>query len=55
MVREYNHRLAEVPQRRDHLEVIGKTVLHGQPMEMRKFNVILPTRETEPDWEECRG
>src|SRR5262249_58935041 len=52
VVREYNHRLAEVPQQRDHLEVVGKTVLYGQPMEMRKFNVILPTRETEADWEE---
>jgi len=52
VVQEYNHRLAEVPQQRDHLEVIGKTVLYGKRMEMRKFNVILPTRETEADWEE---
>jgi enoyl-[acyl-carrier protein] reductase II len=52
VVREYNHRLAEVPQQRDHLEVVGKTVLYGKRMEMRKFNVILPTRETEADWEE---
>jgi NAD(P)H-dependent flavin oxidoreductase YrpB (nitropropane dioxygenase family) len=52
VVREYNHRLAEVPKQRDHLEVVGKTVLYGQPMEMRKFNVMLPTPETEADWEE---
>jgi enoyl-[acyl-carrier protein] reductase II len=52
VVREYNHRLTEVPQQRDHLEVVGKTVLNGQPMELHKFNVILPTRETEADWEE---
>jgi enoyl-[acyl-carrier protein] reductase II len=52
VVREYSHRLAEVPQQRDHLEVVGKTVLYGQPMELRRFNVILPTRETEADWEE---
>jgi NAD(P)H-dependent flavin oxidoreductase YrpB (nitropropane dioxygenase family) len=52
VVREYNHRLAEVPKQRDHLEVVAKTVLYGQPMEMRKFNVMLPTPETEADWEE---
>jgi len=52
VVAEYNHRLAEVPAERSGLEVVGKTVLYGQPMEMRKFNVILPTPETEADWEE---
>jgi len=52
VVAEYNHRLAEVPTERGGLAVVGKTVLYGQPMEMRKFNVILPTPETEADWEE---
>jgi NAD(P)H-dependent flavin oxidoreductase YrpB (nitropropane dioxygenase family) len=52
VVAEYNHRLAEVPPERSGLEVVGKTVLYGQTMEMRKFNVILPTPETEADWEE---
>jgi len=52
VVAEWNHRLAEVPQERGALPVVGKTVLYGQPMEMRKFNVILPTPETEADWEE---
>jgi len=37
VVREYNDRLAEVPQQRDHLDVVGRTVLDGQPMELRKF------------------
>jgi len=36
------------------LPVVGKTVLYGQPMPMNKFNVILPTPETEADWEEMR-
>ena len=52
VVAEYNDRLAEVPMERGGLEVVGKTVLYGQPMEMRKFNVILPTPQTEADWEE---
>jgi NAD(P)H-dependent flavin oxidoreductase YrpB (nitropropane dioxygenase family) len=52
VVAEYNHRLAEVPMERSHLELVGKTVLYGQAMEMRKFNVIPPTPETEADWEE---
>jgi NAD(P)H-dependent flavin oxidoreductase YrpB (nitropropane dioxygenase family) len=52
VVREYNDRLAEVPQQRDHLDVVGRTVLYGQPMELRKFNVMLPTPDTEADWEE---
>ena len=37
---------------RDDLPVIGRTVFLGHAMEMRKFNVILPTAETEGDWEE---
>jgi enoyl-[acyl-carrier protein] reductase II len=51
-VTEWNHRLAEVPTERDHLPVIGTTVLGGQPMELRKFNVLLPIPETQGDWEE---
>lgn len=52
VVSEFNHRLADVPVQRDDLEVVGKTVLYGAPMEMRKFNVILPTPSTDADWEE---
>lgn len=52
VVREYNHRLADVPIKRDDLEVVGKTMFCGQPMEMRKFNIVLPTPGTEADWEE---
>jgi len=52
VVTEWNHRLAEVPQERSGLPVVGQTVLYGQPMPMNKFNVILPTPETEADWEE---
>jgi NAD(P)H-dependent flavin oxidoreductase YrpB (nitropropane dioxygenase family) len=52
VVAEYNHRLAEIPADRSGLPVVGKTVLYGQAMPMNKFNVILPTPETEADWEE---
>lgn len=52
VVAEDNHRLGEVPQERSTQPLVGKTVLYGQPMEMRKFNVILPTPQTEADWEE---
>jgi NAD(P)H-dependent flavin oxidoreductase YrpB (nitropropane dioxygenase family) len=52
VVAEWNDRLAEVPTERSGLPVVGKTVLYGQPMPMNKFNVILPTPETEADWEE---
>ena len=37
---------------RDDLPVIGRTIFLGQEMELRKFNVILPTGDTEGDWEE---
>ena len=37
---------------RDNLPVIGRTIFLGQQTEMRKFNVILPTDDTEGDWEE---
>jgi nitronate monooxygenase len=52
VVDEWNDRLAEVPTARDNLPVIGRTKLLGQEMEMRKFNVILATDDTEGDWEE---
>jgi len=52
VVNEYNHRLEEVPMERGDLEVIGHTTDRGQAMELRKFNVILPTPEMEADWEE---
>ena len=49
---EYNDRLDEVPTQRDGLDVIGHTTFNGDPVEMRKFNVLLATPETEADWEE---
>jgi nitronate monooxygenase len=52
VVDEWTDRLAEVPMVRDNLPVIGRTKFLGQEMEMRKFNVMLPTAETEGDWEE---
>lgn len=52
VVSEYNDRLKEVPTQRDSLEVIGQTTFNGEPVEMRKFNVLLATPETEADWEE---
>jgi NAD(P)H-dependent flavin oxidoreductase YrpB (nitropropane dioxygenase family) len=52
VVAEWNHRLAEIPADRSGLPVVGQTVLYGQAMPMNKFNVILPTPETEADWDE---
>jgi len=52
VVAEYSDRLAEVPMERGGFELVGKTVLYGQPMEMRKFDALLPTPQTEADWEE---
>ncbi len=52
VVSEYNDRLDEVPTQRDGLDVIGHTTFGGDPVEMRKFNVLLATPETEADWEE---
>jgi NAD(P)H-dependent flavin oxidoreductase YrpB (nitropropane dioxygenase family) len=52
VVDEWTDRLAEVPSVRDNLLVIGRTTFLGQEMEMRKFNVMPPTAETEGDWEE---
>jgi nitronate monooxygenase len=51
-VAEYADRLDEVPMERGGFELVGKTVLYGQPIEMRKFDALLPTPQTEADWEE---
>ena len=52
VVKEWNHRLNEVPTERDDLEVIGETVLLGGKHIKRKFDVILPTKDTTGDFEE---
>jgi nitronate monooxygenase len=52
VVDEWTERLAEIPMVRDNLPVIGRTKFLGQEMVMHKFNVILPTEDTEGDWEE---
>jgi NAD(P)H-dependent flavin oxidoreductase YrpB (nitropropane dioxygenase family) len=52
VVDEWTDRLAEVPTVRDSLPVIGRTIFLGQATEMRKFNVLLPSADTDGDWEE---
>jgi NAD(P)H-dependent flavin oxidoreductase YrpB (nitropropane dioxygenase family) len=53
VVAEYNDRVHELPTGgREHLEVIGETVLLGQPHTKHKFDVLLPTPETTGDFEE---
>jgi NAD(P)H-dependent flavin oxidoreductase YrpB (nitropropane dioxygenase family) len=55
VVREWNHRPAEIPVTPEALAAqpeIGSTVLGGQAMTLRKFNVLLPTPDTKGDWEE---
>jgi NAD(P)H-dependent flavin oxidoreductase YrpB (nitropropane dioxygenase family) len=52
VVDEWTDRLSEVPTVRDNLPLIGRTRFLGQETEMRKFNVLLPTDDTEGDWEE---
>ena len=52
VVDEWTDRLSEVPTVRDNLPVIGRTVFLGQETEMRKFNVLLPTADTDGNWEE---
>jgi NAD(P)H-dependent flavin oxidoreductase YrpB (nitropropane dioxygenase family) len=49
---EWTDRLAEVSTVRDNLPVVGRTASLGQETEMRKFNVLLPTTDTDGDWEE---
>jgi NAD(P)H-dependent flavin oxidoreductase YrpB (nitropropane dioxygenase family) len=52
VVREWTHRLADVPTVRDELEVIGETTFLGGKHIKRKFDVILPTEDTTGDFEE---
>ncbi len=52
VVRDWNHRLAEVPADTSSQPVIGTTVMGGQQMTLRKFNVLLPTPDMQADWEE---
>jgi enoyl-[acyl-carrier protein] reductase II len=52
VVKEWTHRLAEVPTARDDLEVIGETIFLGGKHIKRKFDVILPTEVTTGDFEE---
>jgi nitronate monooxygenase len=52
VVDEWTDRLAEVPTVRDDLPVIGPTIFLGQETEMRKFNLLPPTADTDGDWEE---
>ena len=52
VVDEWTDRLAEVPTVRDNLPVIGRTVLLGQETEMRKFDALMATADTNGDWEE---
>ncbi len=52
VVKEWNHRLKEVPKDNTQSAVIGSTVMGGQALELRKFSVLLPTPDTQGDWEE---
>jgi NAD(P)H-dependent flavin oxidoreductase YrpB (nitropropane dioxygenase family) len=52
VVREWNDRLDEVPTDTSDQPLIGTTVMGGQEMTLRKFNVLLPTPEMKADWEE---
>jgi NAD(P)H-dependent flavin oxidoreductase YrpB (nitropropane dioxygenase family) len=52
VVKEWNHRLDEVPKDTSTQPVIGSTMMGGQAMELRKFSVLLPTPDTKGDWEE---
>lgn len=53
VVDEYNDRVAELPlDGRTHLPVIGTTTFLGQSHTKHKFDVILPTPDTEGDFEE---
>lgn len=53
VVDEYTDRVGELPvDGRTHLPVIGTTTLFGQPHTKHKFDVVLPTPDTEGDYEE---
>lgn len=51
-VEEFDGRLADVPTERSDEPVIGRTTFLGQEHEKRRFDVILPTPDTEGDFEE---
>ncbi|MCA2223941.1 NAD(P)H-dependent flavin oxidoreductase [Nonomuraea aurantiaca] len=44
VVREWHDRADEVPRDTSGLEVIGHTVVNGEPVEMRKFSFLVPMR-----------
>ncbi|HJP68660.1 MAG TPA: nitronate monooxygenase [Sphingomicrobium sp.] len=52
VVEEYTDRLADVPLQRDHLPVVGETIVNGEPHTKRKFDGMLPVPETTGDFEE---
>ena len=52
VVDEWTDRLAEVPTVRDNRPVIGRTVFLGRATEMRKFDALMATADTNGDWEE---
>jgi NAD(P)H-dependent flavin oxidoreductase YrpB (nitropropane dioxygenase family) len=52
VVKEWNHRLNEVPKDTSDQPLIGSTMMGGQEMQLRKFSVLLPTPDTKGDWEE---
>ncbi len=52
VVKEWNNRLGEVPKDNSQSPVIGSTLMGGQEVTLRKFNVLLPTPDTQGDWEE---
>lgn len=52
VVDDYTGRLQDVPKQRDHLPVVGETLVHGRPHTKRKFDVTLPVPETTGDFEE---
>ncbi len=52
VVNEWNHRLSEVTKDNSQSAVIGRTMMGGQELVLRKFNVLLPTPDTQGDWEE---
>jgi enoyl-[acyl-carrier protein] reductase II len=52
VVNEWNKRIGEIPLEAGERPRIGSTVIGGAPVELHKFGRLLPTRETEGDWEE---
>jgi NAD(P)H-dependent flavin oxidoreductase YrpB (nitropropane dioxygenase family) len=52
VVREWGHRVGEIPAELRSAPSIGKTMMGPQPYEMPKFSVFLPIPETTGDFEE---